>query len=98
MSTIEDAVRLFIDEINTVCLAEQIELAGAKNWRKKTKSHLKRADALMGKGWDILLGLGYSEGDIAAIRRLAHATFGKKMGWDEERPLYVLDRAYPIKL
>ena len=98
MATIEDAVRLFVDEINIVCLAEQIELAGAKNWRKKTKANLKRADALMGKGWDILLSLGYSGRDIASIRHLSHATFCQKMGWDDERPLRVLDRAYLIKL
>ena len=98
MSTIEDAVRFFIDEINTVCLAEQTYLAGGKDWEKQTNAHIARADALLGQGWDILLGLGYSERDIAEIRRLAHATFGSKMGWDEERPLYVLDRAYPIKL
>ena len=98
MSTIEDAVRLFIDEINTVCLAEEIYLAGRKDWEKQTNDHIARADALMGQGWDILLGLGYSERNIAAIRRLTHATFGKKMGWDDERPIYVLDRAYLFKL
>ena len=97
MSTIEDAVRLFIDEINTVCLAEQIELSGMKNWGKKAKAQLEKADALMGEGWDILLGIGYSDGDIAAIRHLSHANFGQKMGWDEDRPLYVLGRAYLIK-
>ena len=96
VTTIEGAVRLFIEEINTVCLAEQIELAGMGDWEKEANAQLKKADALMGEGWDMLLGIGYSDRNIAAIRNLSHATFGKRMGWAVERPLCVLGRAYPI--
>ena len=96
MSAIEGAVRLFIEEINTVCLAEQIELAGMGNWKKDANAQLEKADALMGAGWDMLLGIGYSDRNIAAIRHHTHATFGKRMGWDCERPLCVLGRAYSI--
>ena len=96
MTTIEGAVRLFIEEINTVCLAEQIELAGMGNWKKDANAQLEKADALMGAGWDMLLGIGYSDRNIAAIRHHTHATFGKRMGWDCERPLCVLGRAYSI--
>ena len=96
MTTIEGAVRLFIEEINTVCLAEQIELAGMGNWKKDANAQLEKADALMGEGWDLLLGIGYSDRNIAAIRHLSHATFGRRMGWDGERPLCVLGRAYSI--
>ena len=96
VATIEGAVRLFIEEINTVCLAEQIELAGVGNWEKEANAQLEKEDALMGEGWDMLLGIGYSDRNIAAIRHLSHATFGKRMGWAVERPLCVLGRAYPI--
>ena len=96
MTTIEGAVRLFIEEINTVCLAEQIELAGMGNWKKEANAQLEKADALMSEGWDMLLGIGYSDRNIAAIRHLSHATFGKRMGWAVERPLCVLGRAYQI--
>ena len=96
MPTIEDAIRLFIEEINTVCLAEQIELAGMGDWEKEANAQLGKADALMGEGWEILLRLGYSDRAIAEIRHLTHATFGKRMGWAVERPLCVLGRAYPI--
>ena len=94
---VEEAVRFFIGELNTICLAEQIELAGRANWEKQANAQLRKADALLGKGWDLLLSIGYSDGDIAAIRHLSHATYGAKMGWDSERPLCVLGRAYSFR-